>query len=197
MGEGVQADLVPLADHVLHDAGVPGDHGTHEEERAVRIVVREDLEDLLGVRGVGTVVEGEHDGLLRNGLRPHGTIRRRQDRPAVEDALRHLVVGRVGADAVVAQYLGPQISVEQHHADESQDENEREDDAWPLQSCGPAPGAFEAGGSGAATAPRGGVASHVFPYCASVASAVADAEGAGSEGLGEREGRVAGGVPCC
>jgi len=64
MCEGVVADLVAFAIDALHSAdvlfGLLADH----EERALDVVLLEDVEDLWGPLGIGPVVEGKRD-LLR------------------------------------------------------------------------------------------------------------------------------------
>lgn len=152
--EGVDADLVALVHEVLHHARGAADHRAHHEERGLDVVLLEHLEDLGGPGRVGTVVEGEHDGLVRHGLCLGRAVVERQDGAAVKDLLRDLVVGRAIAHALVVADLGAQVAVEEHHAGERQQKQQREDHARLLQRRGPAGGPPHLGGGAPADRAR-------------------------------------------
>jgi hypothetical protein len=157
--EGVDADLVALVHQVLHDARIARDHRADHEERARDVVLLKDLEDLRRPGGVGTVVEGERDGLLGHGLALRLSAPEGEDRPAVDDLVGDLAGTGVAAYALVAADLGAQIAVEQHHAGEREEEQQGEDDTRFLQRRGLARGPCHPG-RGAPAAARGRRSSH-------------------------------------
>jgi hypothetical protein len=68
VGEGVQAYLMSVLDDPTDEFRIAGNHGPGDEERGLRMVFREDVEDLGRPPRVGTVVEGEGDGAARGGV---------------------------------------------------------------------------------------------------------------------------------
>lgn len=62
VGEGVHPDLVSRADEVPYELGVAGGLPSGDEEGAGHVVPVEDLLDPGRPGGVGSVVEGQHDG---------------------------------------------------------------------------------------------------------------------------------------
>ena len=65
VGHGVVAHHVPLPDDPAEELRLPDHVGAHAEERGGHALGREHVEDLTGVGGVGAVVEGQHELLLR------------------------------------------------------------------------------------------------------------------------------------
>jgi hypothetical protein len=83
MAEAVRSDGVAGFRNLAHPLGVGGSHLAYHEIRGLDALRREDLQDMLGVRGQGTIVEGQHHLMIgeRQGVViTHGADQRHRGR---------------------------------------------------------------------------------------------------------------------
>ena len=131
VGERVHAELVAAVGDPLGELGVAGHLGADHEERAVRALFLQHLQDLRRPDGVGAVVEGECDGLLRHSAAAFLAAGGVDDRSAGPDRQRDAsLVSDLGLD-VVALELGVDIGLHDQHADEDQEQERAEHDPGP------------------------------------------------------------------
>ena len=140
VGERVEPDLRAGVADVAEQLRVLGGHRADDEERRGDLVAAQHLEDLRGPDRVRPVVEGQRDRLRRHARAHRGGATGVDDRPAVGDRRRDLVVGLLGrhrAGGVDADLRAGQ-PVDQQQAAEHEQRDHDEQHAGPGREALPA-----------------------------------------------------------